>query len=65
MSIYIIFATKNNGEMERISPIGCNTDKEEMIKIAKRMKYEMKEYYKKIELRRDIYQYQSSDFIEV
>ncbi len=65
MSIYIIFATKINGEMERISPMGVNRDKDEMIKIAKRMKYEMKDFYKKIELRRDIYQYQGSDFIEV
>ncbi len=65
MSIYTIFATKINGEMERISPMGVNRDKDEMIKIAKRMKYEMKDFYKKIELRRDIYQYQGSDFIEV
>lgn len=65
MSIYTIFATRLNGEIERISPIGVNRDKDEMIKIAKRMKYEMKEYYQKIELRRDIYKYHESDFIEV
>lgn len=65
MTIYIIFYEKYDGEKGRISPIGCKTDKEEMLKIAKRMKYEMKQYYKKIELRRDIYQYQGSDYIEV
>lgn len=65
MTIFIIFFEKWNGEKGRISPIGCKTDRDEMIKIAKRMKYEMKEYYKKVELRRDIYQYVDSDFIEV
>lgn len=65
MTIFIIFATTVKGEHERVSPMGVNTNKEEMLKIAKRMKYEMKEYYSKVELRRDIYRYQSSDYIEV
>lgn len=65
MIIYKIYAVTKLGEMEKISPMACNTNREEMLKISKRLKYEMSDFYKKVELRADTYAYQSSEFIEV
>ena len=64
MSIYTIFYETIDGEKGRESPVCWSTNRDKMIEIAKKMKA-MKHLYKKVELRRDIYQYQGSDYIEV
>ena len=64
MSIYTIFYETIDGEKGKECPICYANNREEMIKIAKKMK-SMKNIFKKVELRRDTYQYIDSDYIEV
>lgn len=66
MIIYKIYARdKKVGDMVIISPSACNTDKEEMTKIAKRMKYEMSDLYDKVIIKTYTYELKTTDFIEV
>lgn len=64
MSIYTIFYETIDGEKGKESPVCWSTNRDKMIEIAKQMKA-MKHLYKKVELRRDIYRYVESDYIEV
>jgi len=66
MIIYKIYARdKKVGDMVIISPSACNQDKEEMIKIAKRMKYEMSDVYDKVIIKCFDYKPVGTFFIEV
>lgn len=66
MIIYKIYARDVKvGDMVIISPSACNQDKEEMIKIAKRMKYEMKDFYDKVIIKSYEYEFKNFEFIEV
>ena len=64
MTIYTIFYETVDGEKGKESPACWSTNRDKMIEIAKKMK-DMKHLYKKIELKRDTYQYIDSDYIEV
>lgn len=64
MSIYTIFYETIDGEKGKECPVCYATNRDKMIEIAKKMKA-MKHLYKKVELRRDIYRYVDSDYIEV
>lgn len=66
MIIYKIYARDVKvGDIVIISPALCNQDKEEMIKIAKRMKYEMKDTYAEVSIRVFEYHIKNTYFIEV
>lgn len=64
MNIYVIYAILHNGIVDKYSPMGIRTDKNEIFKVAKQLKKDVKTY-KRVYVVCSVYQKLDAFILEV